>query len=148
VTSGLRDTNLARVRATEKYLLKCDHIMVATKIQRAITDRSVQSSIYNVLRSHVSSELNDKTTRGLKIAVVCTKIEVRFVLRIRLGLFTYFTKDINVKALRGEFVGPGKRISPSVMNELDRQLSQAKMRGDRKSKKEIKRRYAKSGNLH
>ena len=76
--SGLRDTNLARVRATERYLLKCDHIFVVTKIQRAITDKSVKSSIYSVLQNHVSSEWNDMAARNLQIAVVCTKIEVSF----------------------------------------------------------------------
>lgn len=43
--------------------------------------------------------------------------------------------------LRRDFVGPEKSISTSVMDELDRQLKQAKMENNRTLKKKIKRRY-------
>ena len=74
--SGLQDTNLARVRATQNYLLTCDHIFVVANISRAITDQSLKSSLYHVLAKHVPNEWETSAGRYLNVAVVCTRIDV------------------------------------------------------------------------
>jgi hypothetical protein len=75
---GLQDTNLARVRATQEYLVKCDHIFIVAKISRAITDQSLKSSLYKVLSRHVSVEWEESGAKSLRIAIVCTKSEVNW----------------------------------------------------------------------
>ena len=74
--SGLQDTNLARVRATHDYLLKCNHIFIVTKISRAVTDSSLQASLFSVLSRHAPLEWKESAAQSLKIAVVCTRTEV------------------------------------------------------------------------
>lgn len=102
--------------------MKCDHIFIVTKIARAITDQSLQSSIYSVLKQHVPLEWENSTGKYLNLAVVCTRSE-----------------EIKVKTHRKDFCGPGKRISEAVMNELDREIQQANTADDRSLKKAIKR---------
>jgi hypothetical protein len=75
-TLGLQDTNLARVRATQTYLIKCDHVFIVAKISRAITDQSLKSSLYSVLARHVPLEWEQSGGESLKVAVVCTMSEV------------------------------------------------------------------------
>ncbi|KAK3306258.1 uncharacterized protein B0T15DRAFT_396538 [Chaetomium strumarium] len=118
---GLQDTNLARVRATHDYLLKCNHIFIVAKISRAITDRSLQSSLFSVLSRHVPLEWEESAAQSLRIAVVCTK-----------------TEDIDIKSDRREFCGPDKVILDSVMDNLEAQIEDAKARGNRMQKKALK----------
>jgi hypothetical protein len=40
---------------------------------------------------------------------------------------------------RKKFCGPGNKIEPSVMEDLDRKIESAKQSGDRKLKKELHR---------
>jgi hypothetical protein len=75
--TGLHDTNLARVKATQHYLVKCDHIFIVAKISRAITDQSLKSSLYTILSQHVQLEWEKSGGQSLKFAIVCTKSEVR-----------------------------------------------------------------------
>ena len=72
----MQDTNLARVRATHDYLLRCNHILIVAKISRAITDASLKSSLFSVLSRHVPLEWEETGATSLKIAVVCTGMEV------------------------------------------------------------------------
>lgn len=77
---GLEDTNLARIRITQDYLMKCDNIFLVAKISRAITDQSLKSSLYSVLSRHMHSESNDtegQRRKDFSISVICTKTEVR-----------------------------------------------------------------------
>lgn len=73
---GLQDTNLARVRATQDYLMKCNNIFIVAKISRAITDQSLKSSLFSVLSRHVPLEWEESGAKSLNIAVVCTKSDV------------------------------------------------------------------------
>ena len=73
---GLQDTNLARVQATLKYLVRCDNIFLVTAISRAITDASLKSSLLTLLKRHVPLDLDQSAIRRLKIAVLCTRSEV------------------------------------------------------------------------
>lgn len=118
---GLRDTNLARVRATEQYLLKADHIFIIAKISRAISDQSLKSSLYTALAQHIPNEWNESAGSFLNVSVVCTK-----------------TEEINFDTLKAKFCGPGKPISKTEFQELDRKIKQAKDSGDEKAKKQLK----------
>lgn len=83
VTLGLQDTNLARVRATQKYLMKCDHVFIVAKISRAITDQSLKSSLYTIIKRHAPLEWEETAGQNFRIAVVCTKSEVSRSLYIK-----------------------------------------------------------------
>ncbi|KAL8365133.1 hypothetical protein RB595_004106 [Gaeumannomyces hyphopodioides] len=109
---GLQDTNLARVRATEDYLMKCNNIFIVANISRAITDQSLKSSLYSVLSRHVPMAWDEVAGKGLKVAVVCTKSD-----------------DINLNAAKGAFCGPGKAIDPVTLQNLDAGIEVAKRSG-------------------
>lgn len=66
----------SRVKATQDYLLRCDHIFVVTKISQAITNQSVKSSLMSVVSEHAELEWDETGGKGMKIAVVCTNSEV------------------------------------------------------------------------
>ncbi|KAK7224376.1 hypothetical protein V2G26_012379 [Clonostachys chloroleuca] len=111
---GLQDTNLARIRATQDYVMKCSNIFVVAKISRAITDQSLKSSLYSVL-PHRARE--GSAAKSLSIAI-----------------------DINEESARHEFVGTKKRIECSVLERLDRDIETAKASGNKELKKTLKRR--------
>lgn len=67
---------MARVRATQDYLIKCDNIFIVAKISRAITDQSLKSSLFWVISRHVPMEWEESGGKNFKLAVVCTKSEV------------------------------------------------------------------------
>ncbi|TGO79010.1 hypothetical protein BELL_0046g00100 [Botrytis elliptica] len=116
---GLQDTNLARVRATQKYLQSCDHVFIATKISRAITDTTLKSALYSELKRHVplAWEESGGTNINFKLAVICTRSE-----------------DINPKTAKRTFVGNGKEISLIDMNSIDKDIENAKRKGDKSLK--------------
>ncbi|KAH7316951.1 hypothetical protein B0I35DRAFT_434291 [Stachybotrys elegans] len=119
---GLHDTNLARVRATQDYLIKCDNIIIVAKISRAITDQSLKSSLFHVFSQHVPAEWEQSGAQNFKVAVVCTRSE-----------------DINPRTARPEFCGPNKRIPEELMVQLDKEIADAKATGDNKRKKMAKK---------
>ncbi|CAG7563209.1 unnamed protein product, partial [Fusarium equiseti] len=121
-STGLKDTNLARVRATQDYLIKCDTIVIVAKISRAITDQSLKSSLFYVLSRHVPMEWEQSGTQRLNVSVVCTKSE-----------------EINLRNARLEFCGPNKSISLETMTKLDNEIDAAKASGDRARKKTAKK---------
>jgi hypothetical protein len=82
---GLHDTNLARVRATQNYLLRCNNIFIVAKISRAVTDQSLKSSLFSALSLHIPLEWEESGGKSLNIAVVCTRSEVSLYLRIYTG---------------------------------------------------------------
>ncbi|KAH6656869.1 hypothetical protein BKA67DRAFT_553428 [Truncatella angustata] len=118
---GLQDTNLARVRATQEYLLKCNTVFLVTNISRAITDQSLKSSLYKVLSQHLPVAWEESGAKGLRIAVVCTRSE-----------------EINMKAARNEFFGSNKPIAKAMMEGLDYDMQQAKSTNDAVRKKMAK----------
>jgi hypothetical protein len=75
---GLQDTNLARVRTTQKYILNCDHVFIVARITRAVTDNALQSALYSELARHMplAWEKSGDLGMNLKVAVICTKTEV------------------------------------------------------------------------
>ena len=145
VVSGLQDTNLARVRATHDYLLKCHHIFIVADISRAITDQSLKSSLFSVISRHVPLEWEKSAAESLKIAVVCTKTEVPtlyyhcLISKDGADLGCAF-KVINLQAARREFCGPGKLIRADIINDLDAQIEDAKASGNTTAKKALKQR--------
>lgn len=74
--TGLHDTNLARVKATQDYLLRCDKILIVTKIGRAITDQSLKTTLFAAVSRHIPVEWDASVGQKLKLAVVCTSAEV------------------------------------------------------------------------
>ncbi|KAM0326265.1 hypothetical protein ACHAQA_006862 [Verticillium albo-atrum] len=120
---GLHDTNLARVKATQDYLLKCDRLLIVSKIARAITDQSVRSTLFSVVARHMPMEWKESGGKKLRLAVVCTEAE-----------------RINIKTAMTEFCGEGKRISSEDMERLEADTQAAKASGDNKAKKGAKRR--------
>ncbi|RDW73267.1 hypothetical protein BP6252_07174 [Coleophoma cylindrospora] len=119
---GLQDTNLARVRATQEYLTKCDNIFIVANISRAISDQSLKSSLYSALSCHVSEEWEESAGKSYNLAVICTKSD-----------------DIKQKTARRDFFGPDKEIPHSVMEQLDKDIDDAKKIGDKSAKKRLKR---------
>jgi hypothetical protein len=81
---GLRDANLARVKVTQGYLMKCDRIFIVSKISRAITGQSEKSSLYSVLARNMPSQWNEhgeeQPRERLNLSVICTTSEVRLTL--------------------------------------------------------------------
>ncbi|KAJ5495798.1 hypothetical protein N7539_000914 [Penicillium diatomitis] len=60
---GLRDTNHARVRATEKYLAaKCDEVFIVANISRCVSNESIY-------------EIMNKCGKMKRIRIVCTKAD-------------------------------------------------------------------------
>ncbi|KAK6604057.1 hypothetical protein H4I95_05960 [Botrytis cinerea] len=121
---GLQDTNLARVRATQKYLQSCDHVFIATRISRAITDATLKSALYSELKRHVplAWEESGGTNINFKLAVICTRSE-----------------DINPKTAKRTFVGNGKEISLIEMKSIEKDIDNAKRMGDKDLKAYLER---------
>ncbi|KAF7896904.1 uncharacterized protein EAF01_009307 [Botrytis porri] len=121
---GLQDTNLARVRATQKYLQSCDHVFIATKISRAITDTTLKSALYSELKRHVplAWEESGGTNINFKLAVICTRSD-----------------DINPKTAKRTFVGDGKEISLMDLNSIDKDIENAKRKGEKSLKEKLER---------
>lgn len=136
-STGLHDTNLARVKATQTYLLGCDKILIVSRIARAITDQSVRSAIYTALARHVPMEWEQSGGKGLKLAVVCTGAEVCCFAD---DFSANLVQDINIKSAMTEFVGQGKRVSPAEMERLEAGVQDAKTLNKREEKKAAKRR--------
>ncbi|KAF5868070.1 uncharacterized protein Bfra_007265 [Botrytis fragariae] len=114
----------ARVRATQKYLQSCDHVFIATKISRAITDTTLKSALYSELKRHVplAWEESGGTNINFKLAVICTRSD-----------------DINPKTAKRTFVGNGKEISLIDMNSIDKDIENAKRKGDKSLKETLER---------
>ena len=68
--------NLAKVQATEGYLLNSDHIFVVGEIGRAVTDRSLRSNVFAALKQHIPYEWEKKGLSQLNVTIVCTHSEV------------------------------------------------------------------------
>ncbi|KAH8897592.1 hypothetical protein GQ53DRAFT_637825 [Thozetella sp. PMI_491] len=118
---GLENTNLARVKNIQEYLMRCKNVFIVTAISRAVTNQSLNSSLYQVLSKHMPLEWADSGGKGFNLAVVCTRSE-----------------DIDLDRARSEFVGVDKRITRSIMDELDRDIAAAREAGDNTRRKALK----------
>jgi hypothetical protein len=92
---GLKDVNLARIRAAQEYLIRCDHVLIVENISRAISSESLKSSLFLVLprqtlphRAPTDRQQSDATK--VKIAVVCTHSEVLFPSLLVLFFWHFF----------------------------------------------------------
>jgi hypothetical protein len=54
-------------------------------------------------------------------------------------------QDINQKTARREFCGPNKKILPTVMELLDKDIEDAKKNNNKTLKKQLKRKYVEEG---
>lgn len=66
--------NLAKVKATEEYLLRTDHIFIVASIDRAVSNVSLKESLLGALRQHMPNEL-DEQGPALPVTVICTRSE-------------------------------------------------------------------------
>ncbi|PQE31814.1 tat pathway signal sequence protein [Rutstroemia sp. NJR-2017a WRK4] len=121
---GLQDTNLARVRTTQKYILSCDHVFIVADISRCLTNNTLQSALYSELARHMplAWEIAGDLGTNLKVAVICTKSEHQAIAH---------------KSAKRDYVGAGKVISEAEMKNLEDEIAQAK----RKPRKQLERRY-------
>lgn len=141
---GLQDTNLARVRATQDYLMQCDNVFIVAKIARAITNNSVKSSMYWALSRHAPLEWEESAGKNLNVSLVCTRSEVCSLRLKKIGseiLKLTFRQDIDFKTAKRDLCGPGKRIPSEVVARLEADVENAKRSQDRHRKKELKRVY-------
>ena len=104
---GLRDVNLAKVKATEESLLKADHIFIVARIDRAISNQSIKDSLFSVLRQHVPNELEDHGVDNLNVTVVCTRAEV--------------SDSAEATQLKKTYVSKRKSIDKREVEELEKQ---------------------------
>lgn len=139
--SGLQDTNLARVRLTQNYLLKSDHVFLVTNIMRAKTDASLRSSLYRALAQHIPLEWEESAGQSFKMAIICTKIDVTRVDILCLKSQSNTAQEINVTTNRREFCGENKPIPPAEMSRLERELAKAKSLNNQQLAKACKRKY-------
>lgn len=56
--------------------MKCNTVFIVANISRAITDQSLKSSLFSVLSRHVPLELEESGAKALRVAVICTRVEV------------------------------------------------------------------------
>ncbi|CAK7222837.1 hypothetical protein SBRCBS47491_004998 [Sporothrix bragantina] len=131
---GLHDTNLARVRVTQDYLLRCDHVLLVAKIARARTDQSLRSSLFLALAQHVPAEWEASGPRRFNITVVCTR-----------------TEDIDMAGARRELAVSGSPLSLNL-TRLDRAVAASRRAGDyagiQTAKREQKRLLIEARNDH
>ena len=118
---GLRDVNLAKFKATEQYLSKCDHVFIVAKISRAIPDQALHTTVMNEVRRRVPIDCGGSVSSHSRVTIVCTRAD-----------------DVDVKALRKKFVGTGKAISLKVMARIDERRKAATKANDAELLKLIK----------
>lgn len=121
--------------------MRCDNILVVANIARAITDQSLKSSLYKVLSRHVPLEWEESGGKGLNVGVVCTRSEVtRPLVHFQTQAIADATQNINLRAAKTAFCGPGKPIAKDVMDRFDNDIALAERANDKQRKKELKRR--------
>lgn len=120
---GLGDTNMARVRATQRYLQRCDHILVLTRISRAVTDEGLQDTITKTLEKYASIDLsaNSISRRKLSLSIVCTHSE-----------------NIDEKEVLETLCCREGTIKPKEMRKLDNEIKEAKSKSDNKLLRRLK----------
>lgn len=121
--------------------MKCDNVFIVAKISRAITDQSLKSSLYSILARHAPVEWEESGVKSLNLAIVCTKSEVSQCPSSVKACVTHACQDINQKTARREFCGPDKKISPSMMEQLDKEIEDARRNNDKSLKKQLKRKH-------
>ncbi|KXJ86843.1 hypothetical protein Micbo1qcDRAFT_139663 [Microdochium bolleyi] len=104
---GTQDTNLARVQATERYMMHCDCVLVVADISRAITDKSLETSLFQAMDKHGSVGTGPSAGKS-NVIVVCTKSDI-----------------INEAKAQEEFCGHGKMISPEVWQAAQQNFQSA-----------------------
>lgn len=118
---GLGDTNMARVRATQKYLLRCDHIFVLAKITRAVTDEGLQRIINKTIERYASIELRAPSRRRVPLSIIATH-----------------TDSIDLKEVQRAFCFPGGIIDPKEMEDHEDLINQAELDCEPKLKRRLK----------
>ncbi|KAJ5195100.1 uncharacterized protein N7498_008538 [Penicillium cinerascens] len=69
---GLLDTSLAKVKAAQEYLSRCDRVFHVTDIRRALTNQLLETSLYSTAPHDASTSEGGSTKRWSRTAVICT----------------------------------------------------------------------------
>jgi hypothetical protein len=125
-------------------MMKCDHLFIVANIKRAITNQSLQSSIFTVMRRHMPTEWNESGGAKFNITVVCTSSDVSDIVAFpnlpsfpMQRLMAWPIQDIDIEGARAAFCGDGKPITEQMIDQLDRDIENA--RGQ--EKKRLKQKY-------
>ena len=121
---GLRDVNLAKVKLTEEYLLRTDHVFITTRIDRAITNKSLKESLFGALRQHVPNEIDERGADRLNVTIVCTRAEP--------------SDDIEIAQLKNLYVSKRKSIDKRTVDDLENRIKDAGRLSNRTLKKKSK----------
>src|ERR1700761_5226018 len=98
---GLQDTNLARVKATERYLFQCDHFFVISNISRILTDQNLKTSLIQVLSKHMLLD-SISGKQHPKFTIVCTKAD-----------------DLNIRGLKRDIKQKGTDEDRAKLSALE-----------------------------
>ncbi|KAK2596612.1 hypothetical protein QQS21_006288 [Conoideocrella luteorostrata] len=112
---GLQDTNLARVKATQDYLMRSNTVFIVANISRAVTDQSLQSSLFSVLSRHVPLEFEHEGAKALRVAV-----------------------EIDLDNAKQEFCGPNNLVRSDVCDKIENDIEAARQVGNSPEKKHLK----------
>ncbi|KAF3397951.1 Nuclear GTPase SLIP-GC [Penicillium rolfsii] len=115
---GLQDTNLARVKAAQEYLTKCDHIFVVASISRALTDESLRTSLHSAKSSFAPANGKDSEGKVPKVGVICTKTDIIDVKSTERELGS--ESDFPVSRIKGLNSAIEKASSQAHRNELEK----------------------------
>ncbi|CEO58542.1 hypothetical protein PMG11_03258 [Penicillium brasilianum] len=69
---GLHDTNLARVRATRKYLSRCDRIFHVCDIRRVLTSEPLESNLSSTTICDEAASDKNSPKKWSRTAIICT----------------------------------------------------------------------------
>lgn len=83
--AGLKDTNLARVKATKDYLQTCHHTFIVANIHRAVTNLTVHDSVLGRMTEERASDDGRASARRLSsVAIVYTKSDVSSINHLKI----------------------------------------------------------------
>jgi Dynamin family len=126
---GLQDTNVARVKATESYLFRCDHFFIVANISRCMTDQSLKTSLLHVLTKHMPID----PKRPPRFSIVCSKSDQISAkgLKREIGRLGTDTEKMELKLL--DEICPSEdvtgEVDPRMSNFLSKYRSEKVKRG-------------------
>lgn len=112
---GLRDTNAARVKATQEYLAKADHVFVVADIGRAASNQTIQGAIFDITKQNFPNEWETGRRDRRGLTIICTRSE-----------------EMDLENIGQQFVAQGISIRKKEIEELKAKHRNAGTPADRK----------------
>ena len=126
ISSGRSDTNVARIKAGQLYLHRCDGVFILSKISRALTDDSLESSVYSMPAQEMPVEWEINREKRLQVTVIRTKTYVS----IPKKMFFYFSltkvQDITISANKQALIPENGPEFKCCIQSLEKEAKQAK----------------------